>query len=88
MTDETPTADTCDMCGEPMKPLGWPYPEVYQQLQPQRNRALLEEMIGGENQYWDFSDNDIAALDWALAEIDRLNTENYRLRFKAMGATK
>ena len=42
----------------------------------------LEAMTADDaGQTWDFSDNDITAIEWALAEINRLLTENAMLKW-------
>ncbi len=43
----------------------------------------LEAMVGDNaGQTWDFSPNDIAAIEWALAEINRLLAANAMLRWE------
>ncbi len=42
----------------------------------------LEAMTADDAaQTWDFSDNDITAIEWARSEIERLLAENARLRW-------
>ena len=45
-----------------------------------RHSERLTEMSENAEGFWDFSDDDIAALDWALERIGRLDTEVMRLR--------
>ncbi len=47
---------------------------------PMRHSDHLVEMAANTNGHWDFSVDDIAALDWALERIGRLDTEVVRLR--------
>ncbi len=46
----------------------------------QRHSEHLTEMAANADGYFDFSVADIAALDWALARICKLDTEVVRLR--------
>lgn len=48
--------------------------------QAQRHSEHLTDMAANADGFWDFSDDDIAALDWALERIGRLDTEVVRLR--------
>ncbi len=48
--------------------------------QPQRHSERLTEMAANADGFWVLSDTDIAALEWALARIGRLDTEVMRLR--------
>ncbi len=46
----------------------------------QRHSERLTEMAANAEGHWDFTDDDIAALDWALERIGNLDTEVMRLR--------
>ncbi len=46
----------------------------------QRHSERLTEMAANTDGFWDFTDIDIAALEWALKRIGRLDTEVVRLR--------
>ncbi len=48
--------------------------------QAQRHSERLTEMAANADGFWDFSDADIAALEWALERIGKLDTEVMRLR--------
>ncbi len=48
--------------------------------QAQRHSERMTEMAANADGFWDFTDDDIAALEWALERIGKLDTEVMRLR--------